>query len=297
MQSWREDESVLLHKTGLTRTELEFVWGTAKHTLIEHYSQHHTQRESPMSPFESLLVTLYWLRVYPSTRSIASEFGTDVKRIQEILDHTLHALFTTLVPACFNDSEPPPVVFRRGILAGVSAVVDSTFITLPHNSDKDERKKNYHYKSPTKQALKFQLFVTPDGMPWHLSKVVHGSKADIKLLRQSELMDSIAFTSSILGDKGYIGERRIITPTKKPRLADVKATDKKDNKKINSKRVVVENCLHQFKKWSILGSVYRGEWRGDEELQKVTRIVHVVGALVVRYLMAHPLRASSDAHD
>lgn len=297
MQPWLENEAVLIHKTGQTRVELEFVWSTVKATLIEHYNKHHKQHEPPLSPFESLLATLYYLRVYPSTRCMAAEFNVAQTRVREIIDHTLQALFTALVPACFDHSEPPPVAFHHGTLAGVCAVVDSTWLVLPHNPDKDERKMNYHYKAGTKQALKWQLTVTPDGMPWHISGVVHGSKADIELLRQSDLLDHISLVASVLGDKGYIGEDQIMTPKKKPRLAELNDEDKERNKERNSKRVVVENCIHQFKKWSILGGEYRGHWQDDDGLEKVTRIVHVIGALVVRYLMAHPLRISPDADE
>jgi hypothetical protein len=100
------------------------------------------------------------------------------------------------------------VAFRHGTLAGVCAVVDSTWLVLPHNPDKEERKKNYHYKSGTKQALKWQLTVTPDGMPWHISSVVHGSKADIELLRQSDLLDHISLVASVLGPKGILVRTR-----------------------------------------------------------------------------------------
>ena len=284
---------MLFHKTGQSRSELRFVWETVKASLIHHYQQHHMQRQPPLTPFESLLVTLYWLRVYPTSRCIGAELEVDTKTVRECIAHTLQSLFTTLVPACFDHSQPPPVAFRRGVLAGVCAVVDSTFLVLPHTSDSDERKMDYHYKSGTKQALKWQLCVTPEGMPWHLSSVVHGSVADIELLRQSDLLDHISLSACVLGDKGYVGEAAVRTPTKKPRLAEMKDEDKKDNKEKHSKRVVVENCMHEFKKWMVLGGEYRGKRADDDMLRKATQILHVLGAMVKRYLVKHPLRAAT----
>jgi hypothetical protein len=81
------------------------------------------------------------------------------------------------------------MVWTSGTLARVCAVVDSTCLVLPHNPKKEERKKNFHFRCDTKQALKWQLCVTPDGMPWHISQIVHGSNADIKLLQQFDVMD------------------------------------------------------------------------------------------------------------
>jgi hypothetical protein len=230
------------------------------------------------------------LRHYPTVRCLAAEFDTKVMTTQEALDHTLTALFTTLVPTCFGDTPLPHRGYRAGSLVGVRLVVDSTFLILPHNSNATERKTYYHMKSPTRQALKWQLAVSTDGEPFHISNVVHGSMADVTLVRESGLLDRLSSGTRILGDKGYVGEDQIVTPQKKPRLAELKEEDKKENKVKNSKRVVVENCFHEFKKWAILGGEYRGEFREAEDKHRVTQIVHVIGAMVKKRLTTHPLR-------
>jgi hypothetical protein len=293
MQLWVKNEAVLVHKTGLTAAELENIWSIVKDTLVAHYERHHHQREPPMSPFNSLLATLYWMRVYPSTRCIAAELDVDDARLCECLDHTLHSLFTTLVPAEFADDVPPPSAFSSGPLAGVCAVVDSTHITLPHNPKAAERKQNYHFKSGTRQALKVQVCVTPDGKLLHISKVVQGSMADVMLLRESDFMDSLALTTRVLGDKAYIGEAHVVTPKKKPKGGELKESEKKANKEMYSTRVVVENWIHQFKRWAIVGGEYRGHWREHSALNKITQIAHVVASLAKRYITTHPLRARS----
>jgi hypothetical protein len=295
LRLWITNEDVLSFKTGLSRDELDFVWTLVADNLVAHYEQQHAQREPPLLPFASLLVTLYWLRHYPTTRCIAAECETSHTVIQEALDHCLDALFTLFVPACFGDSAIPHRVYHAGTLADVRLVVDSTFLILPHHSDAADRKTYYHMKSPTRQALKWQLCVTTDGVPWHISDVVHGSKADVTLLRDSGVLDRLPPHTLMLGDKGYIGEAQVITPTKKPRGGELKEADKKENKVRNGKRVVVENCFHEFKKWAVIGGEYRGEFREPTDRQRVTRIVHVVGAMVKRRLASHPLRAEPTA--
>jgi hypothetical protein len=153
MQLWIDNEAVLLHKTGLPADELQYVWSVVKHTLIAHYEKEHKQRKPPLLPFESLLATLYWLRVYPTTRCMAAEFNIDQKSVRDSIQHTLHSLFITLVPACIDHSTPLPAEFKSGALATACAVVDSTFWILPHTADKKKGKMNYHYKCPTRQAL------------------------------------------------------------------------------------------------------------------------------------------------
>jgi hypothetical protein len=290
LKLWIANEAVLLHKTGQTQAELVHVWSIVRHGLIAHYKQQHTKGKPPLLPFESLLVTLYWMRVYPSTACMAAEFDIPRTRLLEVLSHTLDALFITLVPAELDHSTPLPRAFTSGVLTDVCAVVDATFWVLPRTADKADRKLNYHYKSGTRQALKWQLCVTPKGTPWHISDVVHGSKADKRLLEESELMEWPAIGTLVLGDKGYVGAKRVMTPKKKPRGRELKDEDKEVNKKRNSARVVVENCIHQFKRWAILGGEYRGKWRDDRGLEKAKKIVHVIGAMVKRYVIAHPLR-------
>jgi hypothetical protein len=239
LKLWIDNEHVLLHKAGLNQDELKYVWSVVEPRLIHHYEEAHTKRKPPLSPFESLLATLYWLRVYPTTRCIAAELNIDEKSVRNCLNHTLDALFITLVPAEFNHPTPLRTAFTSGTLAGVCAVVDSTFWVLPHTDKKEDGKKNSHYKSGTRQALKWQLLVTPAGVPWHISEVVNGSKADIMLFRESEAIDDLTLDTMVLGDKGYQGSIRVVTPKKKPKGRELTAEEKEANKEKNSARVIV----------------------------------------------------------
>jgi hypothetical protein len=295
MHIWLTSDDVLAFKTGLSGDDVDFVWRLVRDDLTKHYELEHSKRDVPLSPYASLLMTLYWLRLYPSTRCLAVEFDANQTFIVEALKHTMHTLVTNLVPVYFGESVAPHRSFTTGCLAGVRLVVDSTFLALPHHSDADERKRCFHLKSPTRQALKWQLTVTTHGIPFHISDVVYGSRADVTLLRDSQLLDGLPGDTRVLGDKGYVGEEKVVTPKKKPRLAELKEDDKKDNKVKHSKRVVVENCFHEFKKWAILGGEYRGEISEPEHLQQVTDIVKVIAAMVKRRLIAAPLRAHPTA--
>lgn len=295
MQCWIENKSLLELQLGVSRDELYFVWSSVKNTLVTHYEAKHATRATPLTPFASLLVTLHWLKHYPTDKLLAEMVDVAPSTIQEHLQHTIHSLFLTIVPQCFSDYHMPHRGFVDGCLAKVRLVVDSTWITLPHQHDETERKQCYHHKSPTKQALKWQLCTTTTGEPWHISDVVLGSKADVTLLRESGLLDLLGDETLVVGDKGYQGEAQVVTPRKKPRGGEVTKEQKADNKIIGGKRVVVENTFHQFKEWAVLGHEYRGEWRGDAALKRASEIVHVIGALVKRRLEKHPLRAHAKA--
>jgi hypothetical protein len=185
------------------------------------------------------------------------------------------ALYVSLVMLEFAHLPPLPAAFSSGPLAGVVAVVDATAIAIPRIADHAEAKKFYNMKSSTKEAVKVQLLVTLNGIVLHVSHVVPGAVHDVTLLRASELLDDIPLASKLLADKGYIGEEaQVVTPKKKPRGGELKAEEKKTDKEKNSQRAVVENSIHQLKRWAILGTVYRGKWRHDASLQKLTKIAY-----------------------
>jgi hypothetical protein len=133
--------------------------------------------------------------------------------------------------------------------------------------------------------------MTTQGVPWHISNVVHGSKADVTLLHECGLRRLLPTGTRVLRDKVCVGVPKVTTPKKKPRGRQLKEEEKKQNKVKHRKRAVVENCIHEFKKWVILSGVYRGEFREATEKEKITRIVHVIGAMVKRWLTTHPIRA------
>jgi len=295
MQLWVDDDDVSVFKVGVDRDELDFIWDLCRDTLINHYKEHHHLRDTKLSPFSSLLLTLYYLRHYPTIRCLAAELGVSQPYISENIDHTIQSLYKTIVPACLGDLSIPHRGYKEGVIANVKFVVDSTYIILPHHTSKELSKKCYHMKSPTRQGLKWQLTTTTDGVPYHISDVYYGPKADITILRESGVMEKFSDHTLCMGDKGYQGASHVITPKKNPRGGEITEEEKQDNKLIYSKRVIVENCFHQFKKWLIVGGEFRGAIDNALDLQQIKHIIHIVGALVKRYLMKHPLRADPTA--
>jgi hypothetical protein len=241
--------------------------------------------------------------VYPTTRLLASELGVTRSRLLECIDHTLDAFYVSVVLVCFDGfSRPLTSGFECGCgpLAAVGAIVDATALARQRIADKAESKKFYHKKASTKHAAKVQITVTLKGFVLHVSHVVHGSMHDVTLLDKSDVLDDVPLAYRLLGDKGYVGRDRVVTPKRKPRGGELTPEEKKDDKEKNSATVVVENCIRKFKRWAIVGSVYRGQWRHDVGFGKLTKIVRVIGAMVKRAIERHPLRphhpAESDSN-
>lgn len=272
---WLSSPELLQFKIGLNLAEVNTIWGYVRDELIQHYLDRHLF-EPPIYPYESIVLTLYWLRQYPPNRALAVEFDISDHTARECIQHVMNALTSHFI-SHYVDSDSAPL--HRARVAGNQysyGAVDSTFIPIDQPENKDERGTYYHMKSPTKYALKFQLAVHMNGYIWDVSNAVVGSTADITLLRDSDINDTLTEHYKLLADKGYAGDNRLIRPHKKPRGRQLTAEEKKYNKDISSHRAIVENAIHVLKGWSILGTHYRGD---RHDLAQCTMVIRTVAAL------------------
>jgi len=65
---------------------------------------------------------------------------------------------------------------------------------------------------------KYECGVRRDGLICWINGPHQGSKADVTVYREESTEDHLDLGERILGDKGYFGEKRIITPRKKKAL-------------------------------------------------------------------------------
>jgi hypothetical protein len=136
----RKKKTELEYMIGIDGDELRKVWSIVKSALITHYEVEHTQRTPQLSPFNSLLATLHYLFIYPSTRRFAAQLGVAVSRLRESIEHTMDALYASLVMLELAHLPPFPVAFSSGPLAGVVGAVDATAIAIPRITDHAEAK-------------------------------------------------------------------------------------------------------------------------------------------------------------
>ncbi len=103
---------------------------------------------------------------------------------------------------------------------------------------KEGKKKSHTFKN--------QIIVLPDGQD--LVDVIAGKpgpKSDITLFRQSQ--KNFDPNQKFQGDKGYIGEPSIKTPTKKPKKGELSPSQIETNKKMASDRIFVEHLIRLLK--------------------------------------------------
>ena len=146
-------------------------------------------RQKELSPRNMLLLTLKWLRKYPTAQDLAFEFGVTPRSIRsnvacvlDILDPRLEYLRRW------------PSTFRSKVLTGplkdTIGAIDTFPICIPQPEFSQDRKRFYIYKPghQTRYGWKVQTFVDLQGRILDITDAhPFGSKADITLFRESQI--------------------------------------------------------------------------------------------------------------
>ena len=89
-----------------------------------------------------------------------------------------------------------------------------------------------------------------------ISDPVDGSRHDAHCIDESSLLAGFPEKSQI-GDKGYVGKKRMITPIRKPEFRDLLDWEKEFNTQVNKIRYLIEQVIANFKTWRIIHTDYR----------------------------------------
>lgn len=296
---------VIRSLTGLDASDFASLFADfeAAHVLRRREAHPHRQRAvgagrpASCSLQTQLLMTLLWLRVYPTFALLGFFFGlaesSAWRTVQEVL-LTLEGL------SQFAFEKPAK---ERRALRTVAAVMDAfpdvalvidakeQRIRRP-TSDKDNNVQKPYYSGKKKaHTLKSQIAVRPDGTIGALSQSVPGgANHDLTLLRESKLLDNLVEGEASMMDKGYDGiakdypQKILYLPHKARRNHPLTDAQKAYNAHLSSYRIVVEHTNAQLNQYQALSQV----WRNQRE--RHTRVVRVVGGLVNRRLAKVPLR-------
>jgi len=134
-------------------------------------------------------------------------------------------------------------------------VVDSWEQPRQRPQEKLEQKKHYSGKK-RQHTFKGQLFV-----PVEHSEIidvipsVRGPSSDITLFRQQK--QRFSQEQEFLGDKAYVGDEQVLTPTKKPKGGELTSEQKQRNKEISAPRIVVEHMIRRLKIFRIVQQRFR----------------------------------------
>src|ERR1051326_2949332 len=174
---------------------------------------------------DQLLMTLVWLRVYPSYSLLGWLFGLDKANAWRNVQDTL-ALLDTLPDFPFDRPTKGRTKVKTAAalfaqFPEVALIVDAKEQPFRRPDGWDNQKPFYSGKRK-QHTVKYQVGVTPEGRVGTVSVSVPGSVHDLRLLRGSGLLDRLAEGDGVMTDKAYLGAEegrpglRVVLPFKRP---------------------------------------------------------------------------------
>jgi hypothetical protein len=251
-------------------------------------------RPAELDERDQMLLTVVWLRVYPTHEVLGYLFGVSDSTVSRIIQRVL-----PLLEQAGRDTMrmPDPGRKRRRSLDDLlsdtpelAVVIDSFEQKVQRPKDPDDRDGFYSGKKKT-HTLKSQVAVNEDtGAIVEVSDSVPGPTADIKLLAQSGLMQRLPEGVGGIGDLAYVGIDQLhpqglaACPRRKPRGKPRPPEDVVYNTAFSRRRIIVENTIGRLRRYQSVTQTDR------QHRQNHTARVCAVAGLVNRQL-AHRMPA------
>ena len=290
--------SVFLKMTGLRVAEFDGLLNDSLPEFMEaemqRLSRPDRQREigggrrTELDGRDQVLLTVVWLRVYPTHEVLGYLFGISDSTVSRIIQRSLPVL-----EQAGRDTMrmPDPGRKRRRSLdqllsdtPELAVVIDSFEQKIQRPKDPGQRDQFYSGKKKT-HTLKSQVAVNEEtGAIVDVSESVAGPLADIKLLQQSGLMKRLPQGVGGIGDLAYVGIDKLhpkglaASPRRKPRGKPRPPEDVAYNTAFSRRRIIVENTIGRLRRYQSLTQTDR------QHRQHHSARVHAVAGLVNRQL-------------
>lgn len=292
--------SVLLKMTGLRRSE----WEELLHTVLPVFAEAEEQRlfrmerqrdlgggdKPSLAAQEQILVTIIWLRLYPTHDVLAFLFGISQPTVGRYIQHVLPVL-----EQLGRDTMrlPDPGRKRRrkrpDLLHDVPEihVIVDTFEQSVQRPKRASERDAYYSGKKRNHTLKSQ--VTVQGETGYIADVadsVPGRCADITLLQQSGLLSRLPEGVGCLCDSAYQGVAKLHPLGRSPfkrlggKAPPLTEAQRAYNHAFASQRIVVENTLCRMRCFQCLTQ------RDRQHRTRHTARVCAVAGLVNRCLQA-----------
>lgn len=235
---------------------------------------------------DGVLLTLVWLRLYPTGIVLGYFFGigeTSVRRtlgrFRPVLEAGGRATFRW--PNRKQGRKLPEILED---CPEVAVIVDSFEQQVQRPKDKEKAKE--HYSGKKKQITrKTQVCTDWNGYICHVSESVPGPQADLTLLKESSVLDDLPDGIGAWGDSAYQGMKDLhpaglaAHPKRKPRGKPRPQEDKAYNKALAQHRIVVEHGICHLRHFQAL----QQRFRHDLDNHRAT-VIAVAGVVNRRYL-------------
>eukprot|EP01156_Anaeramoeba_ignava_P018017 Anaeramoba_ignava/a90613_22.p1 GENE.a90613_22~~a90613_22.p1 ORF type:complete len:326 (-),score=64.94 a90613_22:312-1289(-) len=221
-------------------------------------------RRTTLSDETTLLMTLVWLKHYPSWNRLGSDFGISQTWARDLVTDTLQRIEPILVQdqiRWIGKAEQEAQGSSFAEFPNVLGIVDVTCQRCQRPKDRFEQKKYFSGKHKC-HVIKSQTINSCSGLCMSFFTGVEGSIHDLRIFEISG--ESAMFQSySIMADKGYIGiqhSTQAEIPFKKPRGGNLDLESEFYNATIARTRIVIEHYYARMKNfWGSMNQVWRGE--------------------------------------
>lgn len=189
-------------------------------------------RKVKLSNEEQILLTLTYLRHLTTFQLLGIQWGVSESTANNIFNYWFPILQELLPSSLLEQVKKNASDYEivQEILTDYELIVDSEEQPRERPGEYEEQKKYYSGKKKS-HTFKNQIIVLPDGQD--IVDVIAGKpgpKSDITLFRESQ--KKFDPHQKFQGDKGYIGEPSIKTPTKKPQKGELTPSQMESNKKM-----------------------------------------------------------------
>jgi hypothetical protein len=250
-------------------------------------------RHADLCWINQLLLTVIWLRIYPTNEVLAYLMGVSDSTVSRVI-----ARLVPLLEAAGKDTMrlPDPGRKRRRQLdellrdtPELAVVIDTFEQRVQRCKDRDAA--DAHYSGKKKQhTLKSQVAVDEEtGQIVDVADSVPGPTADITVLEQSGLMGRLPEGVGGIGDLAYVGIAKLhpkglgASPRRKPRGKDRPPEDIAYNRAFSRRRIVVEHSIGRMRRYQALSQTDR------HHRQNHSARVRAVAGLVNRHRPLYPL--------
>jgi len=216
-----------------------------------------------LRPRDQLLLTVVWLRPYPTQEALGYVFGVSDTGARAVIERV-----RPLLEAAGRDTmrRPDPGRTRRRHADALRADIPARTVLVDAFEQRVQRpavgQKEYDAGKKKAPTVKVQVAVDPEtGKIADVSERVPGPTADITLLARSRLCTRVPPEGGIGGDKGDRGIDKLhgggATPRRKPRDQEQSEEDKADNRAFARERIVVEHGIRRARRYECLSQMDR----------------------------------------
>jgi hypothetical protein len=223
-----------------------------------------------LSPADQLLLTIVWLRHYPTQQCLGYLFAVSdstalraIRRCLPLLEQSGKDTMRLPDPGKGHRRDLPALLKAPPALV---VIVDA----FEQRTQRPQRRQRAYYSGKKKtHTLKSQVAVDEDGRVVDVGESRPGRWADLKVLRRSGLVGKLIRAGvGALGDLGYVGVDGLsvrlhgATPRRKPRGQERPAEDRRYNRAFARRRIGVEHAMGRWRRYQALTAVNRHGRRG-----------------------------------